>query len=127
MSRPTTPRACLLSSVLSWLLFSPVLAGIDPSSKRVAIVGSEPDGSNAWHEVVPLAARKADTAGWAARAKSDAQAAAADAARAARNIGRVSLQEAAKLNTLDLCQYQKIVVSAKALDAIIARVNGGKN
>jgi len=52
---------------------------------------------------------------------------AADAARAARNIGRVSLQEAAKLNTLDLCQYQKIVVSAKALDAIIARVNGGKN
>jgi large subunit ribosomal protein L4 len=52
---------------------------------------------------------------------------AADTARAARNIGRVSLQEAAKLNTLDLCQYQKIVVSAKALDAIIARVNGGKN
>jgi large subunit ribosomal protein L4 len=48
-------------------------------------------------------------------------------ARAARNIERVSLQEAAKLNTLDLCQYQKIVVSAKALDAIIARVNGGKN
>ncbi len=38
-----------------------MLAGIDPSSKRVAIVGSEPDGSNAWHEVVPLAARKADT------------------------------------------------------------------
>jgi large subunit ribosomal protein L4 len=52
---------------------------------------------------------------------------AADTARAARNIDRVSLQEAAKLNTLDLCQYQKIVVSAKALDAIIARVNGGKN
>ncbi len=51
----------------------------------------------------------------------------AETARAARNIGRVSLQEAAKLNTLDLCQYQKIVVSAKALDAIIARVNGGKN
>ena len=52
---------------------------------------------------------------------------AADTARAARNIDRVSLQEAAKLNTLYLCQYQKIVVSAKALDAIIARVNGGKN
>jgi large subunit ribosomal protein L4 len=52
---------------------------------------------------------------------------AADTARAARNIGRVTLQEAAKLNTLDLCQYQKILVSTKALEAIIARVNGGKN
>jgi len=52
---------------------------------------------------------------------------AAETARAARNIERVSLQEAAKLNTFDLCQYQKIVVSAKALDAIIARINGGKN
>jgi large subunit ribosomal protein L4 len=50
-----------------------------------------------------------------------------ETARAARNIERVSLQEAAKLNTLDLCQYQKIVVSTKALEAIIARVNGGKN
>jgi len=46
---------------------------------------------------------------------------------AARNLERVSFQEAAKLNTLDLAQYAKIVVSAKALDAIIARVNGGSN
>jgi large subunit ribosomal protein L4 len=46
---------------------------------------------------------------------------------AARNLERVSLQEAAKLNTLDLSQYQKIIVSTKALEAIIARVNGGKN
>jgi len=52
---------------------------------------------------------------------------AADARQAARNLERVSLQEAAKLNTLDLSQYRKIIVSAKALDAIIARVNGGKN
>jgi large subunit ribosomal protein L4 len=52
---------------------------------------------------------------------------AAETARAARNIDRVTLQEAAKLNTLDLCQYQKILVSSKALEAIIARVNGGKN
>ncbi len=52
---------------------------------------------------------------------------AVETARAARNIERVSLQEAAKLNTHDLCQYRKIVVSAKALEAIIARVNGGKN
>jgi large subunit ribosomal protein L4 len=46
---------------------------------------------------------------------------------AARNLERVSLQEAAKLNTLDLSQYQKIIVSTKALEVIIARVNGGKN
>jgi large subunit ribosomal protein L4 len=47
--------------------------------------------------------------------------------RAIRNLDRVSFQEAAKLNALDLAQYKKIVVSAKALDAIIARVHGGKN
>jgi large subunit ribosomal protein L4 len=52
---------------------------------------------------------------------------AVEAARASRNIARVSLQEAAKLNTLDLAQYRKIIVSTKALEAIIARVNGGKN
>jgi len=51
----------------------------------------------------------------------------AEASRAARNIARVSLQDAAKLNTLDLAQYKKIIVSTKALEAIIARVNGGKN
>lgn len=50
-----------------------------------------------------------------------------ETARASRNITRVSLQEAAKLNTLDLAQYAKIIVSTKALEAIIARVNGGKN
>jgi large subunit ribosomal protein L4 len=52
---------------------------------------------------------------------------AVETARASRNIERVSLQEAAKLNTLDLAQYKKIIVSTKALEAIIARVNGGKN
>ena len=46
---------------------------------------------------------------------------------AARNIARVSFQEAAKLNARDLAQYAKIVVSSKALEAIIARVNGGNN
>ena len=46
---------------------------------------------------------------------------------AARNLERVSLQEAAKLNTRDLSEYKKIIVSAKALEAIIARVNSGKN
>jgi large subunit ribosomal protein L4 len=51
-----------------------------------------------------------------------------DTARASRNLERVSLQEAAKLNTHDLAQYKKIIVSTKALTAIIARVaNGGTN
>ena len=49
------------------------------------------------------------------------------AVQAARNLERVSLQEAAKLNTLDLSQYKKIIVSTKALEAIIARVAGEKN
>lgn len=50
-----------------------------------------------------------------------------DAARATRNIQRVSMQEAAKLNTLDLAQYRKIIVSSAALEQIIARVNGGNS
>ncbi len=50
-----------------------------------------------------------------------------EAARAARNIERVSLQEASKLNPLDLAQYKRIIVSSKALDTILTRVNGGKN
>jgi large subunit ribosomal protein L4 len=49
-----------------------------------------------------------------------------EALRAASNICRVSMQEASKLNPLDLAQYKKIIVSCKALDTIIARVNGGK-
>ena len=47
--------------------------------------------------------------------------------RAARNICRVSLQEAAKLNPLDLAQYQRIIISSKGLEAVLARLNGGKN
>ena len=50
-----------------------------------------------------------------------------EAQRAARNLGRVTLQEAVKLNTLDLVQYSAIVVSSKALDQIIARANGGQS
>ncbi len=52
---------------------------------------------------------------------------ASETLRAARNIGRISMQEAAKLNTLDLAQYRKIIVSAKALEAIVARIKGGTN
>lgn len=48
-------------------------------------------------------------------------------ARASRNLARVSLQEASRLNTLDLAQYAKIIVSTTALEAILARANGGKN
>jgi large subunit ribosomal protein L4 len=51
----------------------------------------------------------------------------AEASRAIRNLSRVTLQEAAKLNTLDLVQYSKIVVSTKALEAIITRANGGQS
>ena len=50
-----------------------------------------------------------------------------EASRATRNIKRVSLQDASKLNTLDLAQYKKIIVSTAALETIIARVNGGKS
>lgn len=49
------------------------------------------------------------------------------AAMALRNIERIAFQEANELNTLDLAQYRKIVVSTKALEQIIARLNGGSN
>ncbi len=52
---------------------------------------------------------------------------AVETTRASRNLERVSLQEASKLNTLDLAQYVMIIVSSKALDTILARVNGGTN
>ena len=51
----------------------------------------------------------------------------AETNRAARNLDRVTLQEAAKLNTLDLVAYTKIVVSTKALEQIIARATGGQS
>ena len=50
----------------------------------------------------------------------------AQATSAARNLDRVTLQVASKLNTLDLVQYTKIVVSSLALEQIIARTNGGQ-
>jgi large subunit ribosomal protein L4 len=52
---------------------------------------------------------------------------AVETARATRNLARVSVQEAGKLNTLDLAQYRKIIVSTKALEKIIARVNGANS
>jgi len=50
-----------------------------------------------------------------------------EAQRAIRNLERVSYQEAAKLNVVDLAQYRKIVVSSKAIEVILARANGGNN
>ncbi|HRP04815.1 MAG TPA: 50S ribosomal protein L4 [Opitutaceae bacterium] len=50
-----------------------------------------------------------------------------ESARAARNLSRVSLQEASKLNTLDLAHYKKIILSSAALDAVLARVKGAQN
>ena len=50
-----------------------------------------------------------------------------DATRAARNLARVTLQEASKLNTLDLVKYSWIVVSTKALEKIIVRANGAQS
>lgn len=44
---------------------------------------------------------------------------------AARNIERVSTQDAAMLNTLDLCQYRKLILSEKALENVLARMKGG--
>ncbi|HEU5078093.1 MAG TPA: 50S ribosomal protein L4 [Opitutaceae bacterium] len=51
----------------------------------------------------------------------------AEATRATRNIQRVSMQEASKLNALDLAQYRKIIVSSAALEKIIARVGGANS
>ena len=50
-----------------------------------------------------------------------------EAQRAARNLDRVTLQDASKLNTLDLVAYSWIVVSSKALEQIIARTKGGQS
>jgi large subunit ribosomal protein L4 len=50
-----------------------------------------------------------------------------NAALAARNVERISLQDASKLNAKDLAQYKRIIVSTKGLEKIIARANGGKN
>ena len=45
--------------------------------------------------------------------------------RAARNIKRVTLQDATQLNTLDLTQYRKVLLSEKAIENVIARMKGG--
>jgi len=49
-----------------------------------------------------------------------------ETARATRNLCCVEMQEASKLNTLDLAQYKKIIVSEPAIEKIIARAKGAK-
>ena len=48
-----------------------------------------------------------------------------NAALAARNIEGLSLTLASNLSTLDIVQYQQIIVSAKGIETIIARANKG--
>jgi large subunit ribosomal protein L4 len=43
---------------------------------------------------------------------------------AARNIERLSLQEASDLNALDLAQYDKIIISEKGIDKVLNRIAG---
>ena len=45
--------------------------------------------------------------------------------RASANIERLALQDATQLNTLDLCQYRKVILTEKALENVIARMKGG--
>ena len=45
--------------------------------------------------------------------------------RASANIERLVLQDATQLNTLDLCQYRKVILSEKALENVIVRMKGG--
>jgi large subunit ribosomal protein L4 len=47
-----------------------------------------------------------------------------DLRRASQNLERVTMQEAAKLNALDLCQYRTLILSEKALESVIARMKG---
>jgi large subunit ribosomal protein L4 len=48
-----------------------------------------------------------------------------DVRQAARNIERLFTQDAAMLNTLDLCHYRKLILSEKALENVLARMKGG--
>jgi len=45
---------------------------------------------------------------------------------AARNVNRISINEASDVNALDLCTYDIIIVSEKGLEKILTRANGAK-
>lgn len=50
---------------------------------------------------------------------------ATNAALAARNIEGVSLSEAGNVNAVDLVRYRQVLISAKGIETILARANGG--
>ena len=50
-----------------------------------------------------------------------------NAALAARNIKGVSLTEAGDLSALDVVRYRHILVSAKGIETLITRANGGES
>lgn len=50
-----------------------------------------------------------------------------NAALAARNIKGVSLSEAGDLSALDVVRYRHILVSAKGIETLITRANGGES
>lgn len=43
---------------------------------------------------------------------------------AARNLARVSTTEAARLNTTELCRYDRILLTSSAMDAVVSRLKG---
>ncbi len=49
-----------------------------------------------------------------------------NAALAARNIDGVALAEAGNISTLDVVRYRHIIISAKGIETILARANGGE-
>jgi large subunit ribosomal protein L4 len=44
--------------------------------------------------------------------------------RAVRNLIRVDTTEAARLNTTELCRYDRILLTASAMDAVVGRLKG---
>lgn len=44
--------------------------------------------------------------------------------RAARNLERVNTTEAARLNTTELCRYDRILLTSSAMDAVLGRLKG---
>jgi len=44
---------------------------------------------------------------------------------AARNIERVYIEESANINPFDLVRFERVVFSEKALESLLARLNGG--
>jgi ribosomal protein L4 len=47
-----------------------------------------------------------------------------NAALAARNIEGLSMSESGNLSVLDIVKFRNVLVSAKAIETIIARANG---